>query len=152
MTTDKESVASTGAHAAQTTGSRIGWISVVVACVITSMASIAISMWLMRDVGNVNNFERQQLVFIDTQRIIDAKALELAGRRMPEAEGAAEGERFAARLKSIVSEYHAKGYTVLNGAILLVDSDESDLTLKVARELGVNLDMKVLGDGPDVSQ
>lgn len=152
MTNDKQNVASTTSHAAQTAGSPIGWIAVVVACVITSMASIAVSMWLMRDVGNVITSERQQFAFIDTQRIIDAKALELASRRMPETDGAAEGERFAVRLKSIVSDYHAKGYTVLNGAILLVDSDVNDFTLKVARELEVNLDMKVLSDGPDAAQ
>ncbi len=117
----------------------IGLASLIIACVLTSMATIAINMWLMRDVaaGGKNN-----VVYIDSRRLIDAKALEISARNIGEEDGAKEGVTFAEALKSLVAEYHAKGITVLNGAVLLSDNEENDITVDVAKRLGVDLDIK----------
>lgn len=126
---------------------QIGWMTVVVACVVTAMISIGTSMWLMRDVGAGG---RQHIVFVDARKIIDAKAIELAGRKLSESENAVEGAKFAAALQTMVAEYQSKGLTVINGAALLSESDESDLTSEVAKRMGVQLDAKALGDGLEV--
>lgn len=129
-------------------GSRpIGLIALVVACMLTSMVSIATTMWLMRDAKGGHG--AQQLVFIDAPRLIEAKALELNARRLPDAESIAEGAKFAEMLQSIVGDYQTKGYTVVNGGVLLSEADQNDLTEQVAKMMNVRLDYKDLPNDSD---
>jgi len=120
-----------------------GFVTVMIACVATAMLSIGTSVWLMRD----NGFNsRQHLVFVDAKRLIDAKAMELAAKKLSDSESAVEGAKFAAALQGVVAEYQSKGFTVINGAALLSESDENDLTVDVAKRLSIQLDVKILGD------
>lgn len=136
----------TPASAPKANGSRpIGLIGLVVACMLTSMVSIATTMWLMRDAKG-GSHGAQQLVFIDAPRLIEAKALELNARRLPDAESTAEGAKFAEVLQSIVGEYQSKGFTVVNGGVLLSEADQNDLTEQVAKLMNVRLDYKDLPD------
>lgn len=122
-----------------------GWMVLAVACVLTAMVSIATTMWLLRDgTGGTNGV--QQLVFIDAKRLIEAKALELNARRLPDSEHTAEGAKFADLLQSIVVDYQSKGYTVVNGGVLLSETDQNDLTEQVAKQMGIRLDIKELAD------
>jgi flagellar basal body-associated protein FliL len=125
-----------------------GWMVLAVACVLTAMVSIATTMWLLRDgTGRTNG--AQQLVFIDAKRLIEAKALELNARRLPDSEHTAEGAKFADLLQSIVVDYQSKGYTVVNGGVLLSETDQNDLTEQVAKQMGIRLDIKELADASD---
>lgn len=125
----------------------VGVIALVVACMLTSMVSIATTMWLMRD-AKAGGQGAQQLVFIDAPRLIEAKALELNARRLPDAESTAEGAKFAEVLQTIIGDYQSKGYTVVNGGVLLSEADQNDLTEQVAKMMSVRLDYK---DLPDVA-
>lgn len=130
-------------------GSRsIGLVALVVACMLTSMVSIATTMWLMRD-AKAGGHGAQQLVFIDAPRLIEAKALELNARRLPDTESTAEGARFAEVLQAIIGDYQAKGFTVINGGVLLTEADQNDLTDQVAKMMNVRLDYKDLPNGGD---
>ena len=120
-----------------------GPMSLMLACVVTAMVSIGTSMWLMRDEGGSN---RQHIVFVDAKRLIDAKAMELAAKKLSDSDSAVEGAKFAAALQGVVAEYQSKGLTVVNGAALLSESDDNDLTTDVAKRLSVQLDPKLLGD------
>jgi hypothetical protein len=138
--------------ASKANGSRpIGLIALVVACMLTSMVSIATTMWLMRDAKGGGN-GAQRLVFIDAPRLIEAKALELNARRLPDAESTAEGAKFAEMLQSIVGEYQSKGFTVVNGGVLLSEADQNDLTEQVAKLMNVRLDYKDLPDDSNTSK
>ncbi len=125
--------------------SAFGWATLIVACVVTSMVSIGVSSWLSRDSANLN---KQHLVFIDARRLIDAKALELTNKGMSNEHAAKEGTKFATSLQSVVADYQAKGFTVVNGAALLSDTDDNDLTGDVARRLGVQFDSKGVVEAP----
>lgn len=148
VTTDTGKTAEFGKTNAlkQSAAGPIGVVALVAGCMLTSMLSIATTMWLMRDARGGQG--AQQLVFIDAPRLIEAKALELNARRLPDAESTAEGAKFAEMLQTIVGDYQSKGYTVVNGGVLLSESDQSDLTAQVAKMMKVRLDYK---DLPDVS-
>lgn len=122
----------------------VSWAGVFVACALTSMVTIAVNMWLQRDLLAAG---AHRYVFLDARRLIDTKALEINARGLAEAESSKEGAAFAESMKQLVADYRAKGYTVLNGAALLSESEESDITLEVAQRLGVDLELKGVIDG-----
>lgn len=139
-----EQQTSTPPRAVSTQSAGLGAMSLMLACVATAMVSIGTSVWLMRDEAGSN---RQHLVFVDAKRLIDAKAMELAAKKLSDSDSAVEGAKFAVALQGVVAEYQSKGLTVVNGAALLSESDENDLTTDVAKRLLVQLDPKILGDG-----
>lgn len=122
----------------------VSWAGVFVACVLTSMLTIGVNAWLQRDMLAAGS---QRYVFLDARRLIDAKALEINARGLGEEEGAKEGAAFADAMKHVVAEYHGKGFTVMNGAALLSESEDADVTSDVAKRLGVDLELKGIIDG-----
>ena len=127
----------------------VSWVGVFVACVLTSMLTIGVNTWLQRDTLAGGS---QRYVFLDARRLIDAKALEINARGLGEEEGAKEGTAFADAMKLVVAEYHSKGFTVMNGAALLSESEDADVTSDVAKKLGVDLELKGIIDGGSTSK
>ena len=108
------------------------------------MLTIVANMWFMRDGMNGGGETHQPIVFVNAQKIIDAKILEISMRSKggSENEATAEGSEFAKRLQDVIAEYHDQGFSVIHGAALLSDNDEHDLTNATALKLGIDLSAK----------
>lgn len=109
-------------------------MTVVVACVITASTTLAGVLWAIR------NMEPQQIVFINTQKLVEAKTVEIIDVGTFGKESASkEGRKFAEQLKAEIERYTKLGYTVVNGAALLSEDVAIDLTADIAQTLNVNL-------------
>lgn len=123
--------------------SQVGWMSLVLACVMTSMLTIAVNTWLMRDrmSGAVQHF-----VFVDSGKLVDAKAIELSEQKLSESDSAKAGADFANEMQNLIARYQEQGFTVLNSAVLLGEQEANDVTREFAKQLNVRLDLKLTGE------
>lgn len=81
----------------------------------------------------------ERVVVVDTARIMDAKISSNLDAHMKQDEFKQSGIDFASKLQSVLLDYKAHGYIVINGRAVLTSPDDADLTLEVARKLGVEL-------------
>lgn len=122
-----------------------GWIGVIVACVITAMVSVGTMTWLGRNSTGPSGAGRQDIVFVDPQKLIDAKLADLLNKGVPNDEAAKKGLEFGKDMTSAISTLKNEGFLVLHAGALLAANDDRDITADIAKRLGVTLGAKIDG-------
>lgn len=79
-----------------------------------------------------------KIVSVDTAAIISAKMFDMQGQDLTSDEFRASSEKFVVKLLSVLDDYKARGYTVINDQALIVTQEGVNITKELAAQVGVN--------------